>query len=329
MGFLMVIFVLGPTPETPAYETSLPFTADSADPEFIVDSMESSLRIKPGNRAEVIWADPVSKKKTEVALVYLHGFTASHREGFPTHLEFAKRYGCNLYLARLADHGLVSDEPLLGYSPDSVWESAKQAYAVGKKLGNKVIIMSTSTGGTLALRLAATYPEIAGLINYSPNIEINDPAAFMLNDPWGLQIARLVFGGYYRTVPADEEYKRYWYDRYRLEGIVALQELVESTCTEEVFERVRCPVFNGVYYKDEENQDPVVRVDAVEEMHDRLSTPENKKVLVKFPDAKTHVIANKKRCYSWEEVKNATFDFADKVLELKQVEYIREESNPI
>lgn len=33
------------------------------------------------------------------------------------------------------------------------------------------------------------------LINLSPNIAINDPAAFLLNNPWGLYIARAVMGG--------------------------------------------------------------------------------------------------------------------------------------
>ena len=60
--------------------------------------------------------------------------------------------------------------------------------------GKKVILMSTSTGGTLSLKLAANFPEIAGLILYSPNIEINNPSAFLLNDPWGLQIRTMLFG---------------------------------------------------------------------------------------------------------------------------------------
>ena len=51
----------------------------------------------------------------------------------------------------------------------------------------------------MALVLAAEYPqETFAIINMSPNIAINDPAAFLLNDPWGLQIARTVMGGNYR-----------------------------------------------------------------------------------------------------------------------------------
>jgi alpha-beta hydrolase superfamily lysophospholipase len=88
---------------------------------------------------------------------------------------------------------------------ENLWESAQQAYAIGKQLGNKVILMGTSTGGTLALQLAAAYPEIAGLVLYSPNIAINDPNAWILNNPWGLQIARLVKGSKLNTAANNTE----------------------------------------------------------------------------------------------------------------------------
>lgn len=314
---LVVIYFLGPTPSQPEYEATLPEVPGIEKISNYIDSAESLKNVKPGNEAKVVWFDPLEKAKTDVVLLYIHGFTASHQEGFPLHVDFAKRYGCNLYLARLADHGIQSTEPLLEYTAEAVWESTKRAFAVAKQLGNKVVIMSTSTGGTLALRLAATYPEVLGIINYSPNIKINDPAAFLLNDPWGLQIAGLFFGGKYRTVEADDEYRKYWYDRYRLEAIVELQELVETTCSEELFEKVTCPAFNGVYYRDEEHQDDVVRVDAVEWMHESLATPEDKKVLEKFPNAETHVIANQKRSKAFEEVKASTFRFAEDILLLK------------
>ena len=56
--------------------------------------------------------------------------------------------------------------------------------------------MATSTGGTLALKLAAEYPDIAGLILLSPNIAINDANAWVFNNHWGLQVAKMVKGKY-------------------------------------------------------------------------------------------------------------------------------------
>jgi esterase/lipase len=274
-------------------------------------------KLKPENNAEIVWADPATKQKTDVAVLYLHGFSASRMEGMPTHRKFAKKYGCNLYLARLSDHGIQTSEALLDFTVKRLWNSAKEAYAIAKQLGKKVLIMSTSTGGTLALKLAASYPEVFGLINFSPNIAINDPAAFLLNDHWGLQIARLVFGGDYRVLDTTEEYKKYWYAKYRLEAIVQLEELIETAAVEKVFEKVKCPVFNGVYYKNEDHQDPVIKVSAVREMYRELGTPDSLKVFKEFPNAGTHVIASGMQSQSLDEVFKAVSAFADGKLKMQ------------
>ncbi|MFN2430899.1 MAG: alpha/beta hydrolase [Cryomorphaceae bacterium] len=292
LALIALVYLLGPTPDTPGYNSDLPEIPTLASAlETYVEARELNDPVKPENDAQIVWANPSTRQKTKVAVVYLHGFTASRMEGNPVHRAFADKYGCNLYLARLDGHGLETDEPLLNFTAEGLWESAKEAYAIGKQLGDEVVVMSTSTGGTLGLMLAANYPEMKGLINFSPNIEINNPAAFLLNNPWGLQISRLTYGGKYRTVESDATYRKYWYHRYRLEAIVELQELLETAATAAHFKKITCPVFNGIYYKDEENQDPVVRVSAVREMHDNLGTPAGEKVLVAFPNANTHVIA--------------------------------------
>ena len=318
---ILLAYFLGPTPDQPAYSSELPDVPEySAAVETYVEALEINHPVKPDNEAQIVWSDPEKKEKTAVAVVYLHGFTASRMEGNPVHRTFAEKYGCNLYLARLHGHGLETDDPLIDFTVEDLWESAKEAYAIGKSLGDEVIIMSTSTGGTLALKLAATYPDIKGLINFSPNIEINNPAAFLLNNPWGLYIARLNYGGKYRTVESDETYRKYWYDKYRIEAIVELQELVETAATEETFKQITCPVLNGVYFRDEENQDPVVRVSAVREMHKNLSTPPDQKVLVTFPNANTHVIASGIKSESIPQVMAALDAFAQNQLEMSQVQ---------
>ena len=135
-------------------------------------------------------------RRLHIQLCIYMGSRRVRQRVIATHRRFAKEFGCNLFLSRLADHGIDTTEALLQFTPDRVWESAKEALAIGKKLGDKVIVLSTSTGGTLALMLAAEYPQdVFALINLSPNIAINDGAAFILNDPWGLQIARMVMGG--------------------------------------------------------------------------------------------------------------------------------------
>jgi esterase/lipase len=291
---LIGIYYLGPQPEKPSFNTDPPVVpGEAALLESYVREQESQHKIKPQNEAQIVWADS-TKSKTPFSVLYLHGFSASQIEGDPVHRNFAKDFGCNLYLARLSDHGVDTTEALLLFTADRFWESSKKALAIAKQLGNKVIILSTSTGSTVALKLAAEFPnDVHALINLSPNIAINNGAAFLLNDPWGLQIARAVMGGKYRVKDGDpEEHGKYWNNKYRLEGAVELQELLEETMTKETFERIHQPCLTLYYFKNETEQDPEVRVDAMLKMHDQLSTPPDLKVAVAIPNAGAHVIGS-------------------------------------
>jgi len=171
-------------------------------------------------------------------------------------------------LSRLADHGVDTTEQLLYFTPDRIWRSSQEALAIGRAIGDKVIIMSTSTGGTLALMLAAEYPDdVFAMINMSPNIAINDPLAFVANNPWGVQIARIVFGGNYnvkKPKPGADTLmdNRYWNNKYRLEAVSQLQELLESKMNAAEFKKVKAPTLTLYYFKDEEHQDPQVKVSA-------------------------------------------------------------------
>ncbi len=318
---LLGIYFLGPSPDKPVYSKVMPAVPDDADAlEKYIADQEVKHKIKPDNEARIIWFDS-SRQKTPYSVVYLHGFSASQAEGDPTHRRFAKEFGCNLFLSRLADHGIDTTEALLQFTPDRVWESAKEALAIGKKLGNKVIVLSTSTGGTLALMLAAEYPQdVFALINLSPNIAINDGAAFILNDPWGLQIARMVMGGNYRVTDASEEHAKYWNKKYRLESLTQLEELVESSMTDKTFKGVTQPSLTLYYYKNEEEQDPQVKVSAMLTMNEQLGTPADFKVAKAMPEAGAHVLGSSMTSKDLEGVYNEIERFAIDKLKMTKVD---------
>jgi esterase/lipase len=292
------IYFLGPEPDKPVWEPTLPVVPqEPAALEQYIAANESRHKLKPDNEARIVWADS-SKKKTPYSVIYLHGFSASQGEGNPTHLQFAKEFGCNLYLARLADHGVDTTEQLLYFTPDRWWASSKEALAIGKALGEKVIVMSTSTGGTMALVLAGEYPaDVFALINLSPNIAVTHPLAFMANDPWGLQIARLVVNGNY-NIPkpkpgVDQQLKhQYWNDRYRLEAVSQLQEMLEDKMVPSTFGKVRQPSLSLYYYKNQTEQDSTVKVSAILEMNKQLGTPDSLKEAIAIPEAGDHVIGS-------------------------------------
>jgi esterase/lipase len=317
---LVGIYFLGPTPDKPAYDKSMPTVPEgSTELEQYVANQESKHTIKPNNEARIVWKDS-SKQKTRYAVVYLHGFSASQVEGDPTHWKFAQAFGCNLYLPRLADHGIDTTETLLHFTADRAWESAKEALAIGKRIGEKVILLSTSTGGTLALMLAAAYPDdVFALINLSPNIAINDGAAFILNDPWGLQIARLVKGGKYNVTDANEEHAKYWNKKYRLESVVQLEQLLESSMKKELFQKVTQPSLTLYYYKNEEEQDPQVKVTAMLKMHEQLGTPTDLKVARAMPGAGAHVLGSSMTSKDLEGVMKEIEKFATEKLRMTKI----------
>lgn len=319
---VLVIFIfsyfLGPTMPKPVFNKVLP--SITGEVERYVDSLEASKMIRPGNEAKIIWCNDTLKTRTKYVLLYLHGFSASWHEGYPVNTDFSKRYGCNVYLSRLASHGLITDNPLIDMTPERLYESAKLALVIARHLGDKVIIMGTSTGGTLGLMLASDFPDlVSGLILYSPNIRIKQEASVLLSKPWGLQIARLNFGGEFRVTKDDPngEICKYWYCRYRAEGTVYLQQLIDAKMNKDLFRTVKCPVFLGYYYKDEEHQDQTVSVSAELKMFDQLGTPASQKQLKAFPNAQAHVIASDLTSKCVNEVEKATWSFSEKFLNLR------------
>ena len=319
---IFIIYFLGPSPKTPHYKNNLPLIPTSTiELENFITKQEGEHKIKPNNQARIVWANDSNKVKTEYAIVYLHGFSASQEEGNPVHKKMAQQFGCNLYLSRLSQHGIDTSESLVNMTAENLWESAKQAYAIGKQLGKKIILMSTSTGGTLSLKLAAEYPEIAGLILYSPNIAIKDGKAVLLNNPWGLQIAKWVKGSNYNVVNINNpKYDQYWNKTYRLEATVELESLLETTMNRSTFEKVKQPTLCLYYFKDENHQDNVVNIEAIKKMMNQLGTSNDKKQVFALPNVENHVIASPILSKDITSVERKTVHFLQNVMHLNSIQ---------
>jgi len=318
LAILVISYLLGPKPDTPKYSSLLPaVTEDLVQLTDSIDKAESNnVSVKLNNQARIIWTDSLPTK-TNWSIVYLHGFSASQEEGSPIHTQVAEAFGMNLFLARLSDHGLESDSALVNLTPDRLWESAKKALMIGRVIGTKVILMSTSTGGTLALKLAEQYPKkVDALINYSPNIEINNSFASFMNNNWGGTILKLISkDGYIITAGAnDSTISQYWNTKYRVEALPQLQELVETTMNEDVFKKISCPSLTLAYYKDEEHQDRTVKVSAMRWMHESLATSSNNKRFIEMPDVGVHPMASELRSKDLASVLEASNNFIEHTL---------------
>lgn len=316
---LLIFFGPKATFEKPKLlDTEITASLDYLD--SFIEKKESLVKdLKPDNQARIIWANDSLKNKTEYALVYLHGFSASQEEGDPVHQNFGNRYGMNVYLSRLEDHGRLDSNSFIGLTPENFLQSAEDAIDIGKKLGNKVIVMSCSTGGTLAAILASAGENIHSMILYSPNIDIYDQMSEALLYPWGRQMSYVIMGGYYNRIVYDTLAQKYWNSVYHTNALFTIKYLIKTYMNEQYFKKITMPVFMAYYYKDEENQDKVVSVKRMLDFFDQISTPENQKRKVALPNAGNHVISSYIMSKDIIGVETETYKWAEEVLGLKPV----------
>ena len=86
--------------------------------------------------------------------------------------------------------------------------------------------------------------------------------------------------------------------------------------TPELFRQVRQPLLMLYYYRDEANQDKVVKVTAMKRMYDLVSTPPALKMEKAIPMAGDHVIGSYVKSGDIQSVEKAIDSFATGVLKL-------------
>jgi hypothetical protein len=98
-----------------------------------------------------------------------------------------------------------------------------------------------------------------------------------------------------------------------------LEELVETTMKESTFAKVKQPLLLLYYFKDDDHQDPVVKVSAMKRMFLQLATPDSLKRQVPIPNAGEHVIGSYVKSKDLKSVEDECGKFAIEILHLKEV----------
>lgn len=320
VGILLIVYAVGPDVPDATLDATLPtVTQNLTELEADIERSEATITgLKKDNEARIIWAD-TSKQKTTYSIVYIHGFGASQAEGDPVHRDLAKRYGANLYLARLHDAGINDPNAFDDLTPENFVAGAKRALAIGEAIGDSVIVIGTSAGGLLTVYLAATHPEIKGIVLYSPCMAVANPALALATKPWGQQILNAAIGEHSTSDYGTSGRGKYWLTSYHSNGLMTLQQTIDAVARPEVYEKVKMPAFVGYYYKNDEEQDQVVSVAAIKDMFPKLGTPDALKVEQAFPNSGDHVIASHFTSKDVPGVERATEEFFEKILKIKPV----------
>jgi len=183
--------------------------------------------LKPGVAAGVVWADPASHTRTPVSLVYLHGYTASRGELRPVPDLIAATLGANLFYARLTGHGTGGEGHRTVTLEDWV-NDGSEALAIGRVLGERTVLMATSTGGTLAVWLALGPKGIHAdaTILVSPNLTVKNRISEILLWPGKECLLKLLVGSGMNFRPQNELHERYWDCTHHSHSIIPMMELV-------------------------------------------------------------------------------------------------------
>lgn len=217
-------------------EPELPPDLDS----WLADGEAGVPGLRSGDQKEIVWLDPVAREPTPIALVYLHGFSADRHEMEPVVSILGQRLGANVYFARLAGHG--QDGEALGKATAEEWlEDAVEALAIGERIGDRVAVIGTSTGGTLAAWLATRVESrrrLAALVLVSPNFHPKERTSRVLLYPWGVQVAELITGDERCFAPLNREQERHWTTCYPTRVLGTMMALVERVRTSDLSEIV-------------------------------------------------------------------------------------------
>lgn len=197
--------------------------------------------LNPSAAKRIVWAGAAGTK-TPLAIVYVHGFSASAEEIRPVPDKVAAALGANLFFTRLAGHGL--DGAAMGQVEAGDWlEDMAEAMAIGRRLGDRVVVIATSTGGTLAA-LAAADPDLqaglAGVVFVSPNFGVANPAAMLLDLPFARQWAPLLVGETLSFTPKNDAQAKHWTTSYPTVSLLPMQALVAEARAQD-YARVTIP----------------------------------------------------------------------------------------
>jgi len=238
--------------------------------------------VRPDLAKTITWYDPAARNKTPLVLVYLHGFSASRRDISPVIETLADKLAANAFATRLTAHGRTTPDGFVTATAQDWLDDAREALAIGRRIGNRVVLIGISTGALLATMAALEdkSSDIAALVLLSPNFAVRDWRGKFISGPVGPLLARVVIGKDYSFQPDSAGHAEFWTARYPSQAIVALMDLLNHARAIHL-DTLEVPTL--IIYTD---KDTVVDVNAIKQRFDEV--PGTAKLLVDLPGATRH-----------------------------------------
>ena len=184
--------------------------------------------IRPGLEKSIIWAG-APHQRTRYAIVYIHGFSASKEELRPVPDRIAVALGANIFYTRLTGHGRTA-EAMREASVSAWMQDLAETFQIGSMIGDKVIIISCSTGGTLVAAGMARgifSEQLVSTVFFAPNFGVQDRMAPLLTWPLARYWAPLIGGEMQTNTPRNQLHARYWTTSYPTISLIPMMQLID------------------------------------------------------------------------------------------------------
>jgi pimeloyl-ACP methyl ester carboxylesterase len=225
---LMAVFFLAPV-EPVNLQVRFDPQDLNGDVQAYFDEVEARFSdITPGVQKRVVWQGDANTR-TEYALVYIHGFSATSEETRPVPDRVAEALQANLVYTRLTGHGRPGAAMAEARVQDWMTDVA-EALAATRAVGDKVVVLSTSTGGSL-MTAALLDPEmradVVASVFVSPNYGLNTSLEFLLTLSGARYWLPPILGRERSFEARSAAYETYWTTRYPSVAVLPMAALVK------------------------------------------------------------------------------------------------------
>lgn len=252
----------------PAY-TPRPATLPDSFEVFLADRLAESRAagVWPGAEERLVRRAP---GRTPWAILYVHGFGGSRGEGEFVADSVAALLGANLYYMRLPGHATNLDDHARAEYHEYL-DAAAEALRMAQHLGDRVLVMGTSTGALLATWLAAEHPgDVDALVLASPFYAFHDPTSVLLALPGGMSVIHARYGPIRDTRESPDPERRRgpgreksWLLVQRYAALRHLDQLRRHVARPETYARVTAPALMFYYWRNEAHRDSTASVPAM------------------------------------------------------------------
>ncbi len=227
--FLLVYYLIFLKQKTPVEASKEFHFFDNNLDEYLFRSEENIPNLKADLSKRIFWFSSPGEK-TQIAIVYIHGYSASPQEVRPVPEKIAQRLQANLFFSRLTGHGCDSKEMSKAQIQDWLNDAA-EAVAIGHEIGEKIIVISTSTGGTLVSALAVSKKYFTAkdkLVFISPNFGLNKRMSGILTWPFSQIWMPLIFGSERTFKPRGDLHNYFWTTRYSTQSVIKMAKMTNA-----------------------------------------------------------------------------------------------------